>query len=126
MPPILRIELTILALLFIVVVFVTVNRRKLQMRHSLIWLIISFGMIILAIFPQLAEWCADLVGIQTPSNLIYLLGIIALLILTFSLTVNLSRQSDRTRRIIQMVSIETYLRERNGRRSNNDEQGGEA
>ena len=126
MPPILRIELTILALLFIVVVFVTVNRRKLQMRHSLIWLIISFGMIILAIFPQLTAWCADLVGIQTPSNLIYLLVIIALLILTFSLTVNLSRQSDRTRRIIQMVSIETYLRERNGRRSNNDEQGGEA
>ena len=47
-----------------------------------------------------------LVGIETPSNLIFFLAIIALLGICFSLTVIVSRQEARIKRLIQILSIE--------------------
>lgn len=108
----LRVVLIALSLLFIVFVFCTVNRRKLQMRYSLIWLILSFCLLVVALFPQLVVWASRLAGVETPSNFIYLLGIFFLLVVAFSQTVNLSKQADRTKKLIQMISIEKYLRER--------------
>lgn len=111
MSPLLRIEMIALAFLFIVIVFFAVNRRKLQMRHSLIWLFLSFVLLLSALFPSVVIWASDLVGIQTPSNFIYLLAIFFLLVLCFFLTANLSRQADKIKRIIQVVSIERYLQD---------------
>lgn len=108
---ILRVEMIVLALAFIVIVFCTVNRKKLQMRYSLIWLLLSLALAVVAVFPQTAAWAASLAGIQTPANFIYLLGIFFLLILSFSLTVNLSKQADQLKRIVQVVSIDRFLRE---------------
>ncbi len=113
---VLRIVLLALSLLFICVVFCTVNRRKLQMRYSLVWLILSFCLMVVAVFPQLVMWASKLAGVKTPSNFIYLLGIFFLLAACFSQTVSLSKQADRSKRIVQMVSIEKYLREREDKR----------
>ena len=52
MSVLLRIEMIVLALVFIVLVFRTVNKQRLQMRFSLVWLMISFAMMVVAIFPQ--------------------------------------------------------------------------
>ncbi len=111
MSALLRVEMIVLALVFITIVFVTVNKRRLQMRYSLIWLLISFAVIVVAFFPQLIMWLSDVVQIQTPSNLLYLLAVFALLIIAFSHTVNLSKQSEKIKRLVQMVSIEKYLQE---------------
>ncbi len=111
MSALLRVEMIVLALVFITIVFVTVNKRSLQMRYSLIWLLISFAMIVIAFFPQLIMWLSDVVQIQTPSNFLYLLAVFALLMIAFSHTVNLSKQSEKIKRLTQMVSIEKYLQE---------------
>jgi hypothetical protein len=108
---VLRIEMILLAIGFLAFVFIIVNKRQLQMKYSLVWIGISFGMIIFAFFPQLVKKLAELTGIETTSNLIYLLGIITLLIITFSLSIIVSRQSDRIKSLIQIISIEKYLNE---------------
>ena len=99
---ILRTELIALALVAIVVVIHAVNRRVLQLKYSLIWLLISLCLVIAALFPKITA----LVGIETPSNLIFFLAIIALLGICFSLTVIVSRQETRIKRLIQILSIE--------------------
>ena len=103
---ILRAELIVLALVAIVVVIHAVNRRVLQLKYSLIWLLISLCLVAAALFPKIAFAVTALVGIETPSNLIFFLAIIALLGICFSLTVIVSRQEARIKRLIQILSIE--------------------
>ena len=97
---ILRAELIVLALVAIVVVIHAVNRRVLQLKYSLIWLLISLCLVAAALFPKIAFAVTALVGIETPSNLIFFLAI------CFSLTVIVSRQEARIKRLIQILSIE--------------------
>ena len=96
---ILRAELIVLALVAIVVVIHAVNRRVLQLKYSLIWLLISLCLVAAALFPKIAFAVTALVGIETPSNLIFFLAIIALLGICFSLEA-------RIKRLIQILSIE--------------------
>ena len=93
---ILRAELIVLALVAIVVVIHAVNRRVLQLKYSLIWLLISLCLVAAALFPKIAFAVTALVGIE----------IIALLGICFSLTVIVSRQEARIKRLIQILSIE--------------------
>lgn len=111
MPLLLRIEMIVLAVIFLFIVIKAVNKKKLWLQYSLVWVIISVLMLIVAVFPGIANWMASIMQIETTSNLIYLLAIFALLILTFSLTVIVSKQSQRIKNIVQMVSIEKYLSE---------------
>ncbi len=78
------------------------------MKYALIWVLIAAGMIITAIFPELAFLVAALVGIETPSNLIFFLSIVSLLGICFSLTIIVSRQEHQIRRLIQLLSIDHY------------------
>ncbi len=111
MTTMLRVEMIIVAFAFVTIVFWAINKKKLLLKYSLIWLAISFATVVIAIFPQIAYWFSNLVGIETVSNLIYFLGIISLLIITFSLTVIVSRQSNRIKHLVQMVSINQYMKE---------------
>lgn len=108
----LRITLIVGSLLFVVVVFSVVNRKKLQLGDTLLWLLVSLILILGAVFPQLFVWASKLIGIETPSNFIYLIAVAALFVLVFHLTVQLSRLQAQTRRMVQMISIDNYLREK--------------
>ena len=103
---VLRIELIVLAVAAIVIVIHAVNRRVLPLKYSLIWLLISLCLVVTALFPKIAFGVTALVGIETPSNMIFFLAIIALLGICFSLTVIVSRQEARIKRLVQLLSIE--------------------
>lgn len=111
----LRIELVIIAIGFLGIVIYTVNKKQLWLQYSFLWLSISGGMLLVAIFPNLIVRFTKHTGIKTPVNLIYLLGIIVLLIISFYLTTIISKQSEQIKRLVQMVSIEKYLYERDDR-----------
>lgn len=109
MSSLLRIEMIFIAVAFMIIVIKAINKRKLWLQYTILWIIIAATLIIFAIFPQVVEWCAKMASIETPSNFIYLAAIIALAAITFSLTVITSKQSARIKSIVQMVSIERYL-----------------
>ena len=111
MTNLLKVEMIVIAIVFVILVFRAVNRRQLQLKYSLVWLILSFGMILIAIFPQIMDWISVAMGIQTTSNFVYLIGIVLLLIILFFVTIMLSKQSERIRLLVQTVSIDKYLQE---------------
>ncbi len=117
---ILRVELIILAVVFIAIVIHKVNNRKLLMQYSLIWLFISLVMIVVAAFPQIVVTITQASGIETPSNLVYLIGIVGLMFISINLTAKISRQANDIRLLVQMNAIDTYLREKESRTDIND------
>lgn len=106
---VLRVEMIIIAVLFVLGVFYAVNKNKIRLQYSLIWLLISLAVIVLAFFPEIIISLANIMKVQTPTNLLYLFSIIVLLVISFYLTVIVSRQSDKIQRMIQINSIENYL-----------------
>lgn len=106
---ILRIELIALALVFVVLVVNAVNKRKLWLQYSLMWLLISCGLLVVAFFPGIPEWLAYTMRIEVTSNLVYLIAIFVLVVITFYLTKIVSKQSEQIKTLIQMCSIEMYM-----------------
>ena len=69
-------------------------------------------MILISVFPGIVIWLCDVVKIDTPSNLVYLLGIIALLIISFLHSIVISNQANKIKTLVQMVSIEKYIQQK--------------
>ena len=119
---VLRIELIILALVFVALVFNAVNKRKLWLQYSLIWLLVSVGLLVTAFFPDILDWLADLMKIEVTSNLVYLIAIFILVVITFYLTKIVSKQSSQIKTLIQVCSIERYTNEYRAERKSNDKE----
>lgn len=111
MNTLLRVEMIVLAVLVIIVIVHNVNRKRLRVQYSLVWLLIALSMLVAAVFPGIVSWLCSVLDIETPSNLIYLIGIIVLLMISFFQTLLISKQADQIKRLIQVVSIEKYLSE---------------
>jgi len=111
MSPLLRVEMIVVALVMVTIIVRSVNRKKLRVQYSFPWLIIAAALLAVAFFPGIAVWLCGVTGIETPSNLIYLFGILILLLISFYQTVLLSKQADRITRLTQVISIEKFYRE---------------
>ncbi len=112
MGPLLRIEMIVMAVLVVFIIVHNVNRKRLRIQYSFVWLIIALALLAVAFFPGIVTWLCGIMSIETPVNLIYLLGIFALLLITFYQTLVISRQADRITRLTQIVSIEKFLAEK--------------
>ena len=111
MSTLLRIEMIVIALLIVTIIVRSVNRKKLRIQYSFAWLIIAAALMVIALFPGVVVWLCGITGTETPSNLIYLFGILILLLISFYQTVLLSKQADRITRLTQVLSIERFYRE---------------
>lgn len=107
----LRIEMIIISIAFFIVVIKAINRKKLWLQYAFIWIFMATGMILLSMFPNLAIKFSNIANIEVPSNFVYLLGLLVLLVLTFSLSIIVSKQSQEIKKLVQTISIEKYLRE---------------
>lgn len=98
----------ILLFIWLIVLGVIVNmvkKRQLELKYVLIWLACDIVLIIFTCFPGLMAVFSRLMGIYSPVNMIFFLGILVLILICFSLTVMLSRVTAKVRRIAQIVAM---------------------
>jgi hypothetical protein len=75
------------------------------MRFALLWILAVCVMLVLDIWPRLAEILAGWVGIELPLNMLLFLGIFFLMLLVFGLTSRLSKVIDETKRLAQELAL---------------------
>ncbi len=109
MSVLLRIEMIGIAVLTLSIIVYNINRKRLRVQYSFIWLLITAVMLAVAFFPGIVSWLCRVMEIQTPVNLVYLLGILVLLLLNFFQTILISEQADQIKRLTQIVSLEKFL-----------------
>ena len=99
------------ALLFLgsVAVFLVISycirKRRIQLKDGVFWIIFSFLLILISIFPVLAVWASRILGIQSPSNCVFLILIFLLGCHQFFLTIRISQLEMKINRLIQSVAI---------------------
>lgn len=80
----LRLSLIVCSLLILFFVMRRIKKSGLEITDSIFWLFISVALIVIAVFPQIAYWAAELLGFDAPVNFVFCCGIIVLLVRTFT------------------------------------------
>ncbi|MCR5654842.1 MAG: DUF2304 domain-containing protein [Lachnospiraceae bacterium] len=82
-----------------------IRQRKLDLKYALSWLVAFVAVLILDIFPVLLTKLSYALGIWAPVNMVFFLGFCFSLMIIFTLTVALSRMSERVRKLSQAVAL---------------------
>jgi hypothetical protein len=88
-------------------VFELLRRRRLREKYAAIWVVIAIGTVVVAIFPQILRWLADLIGIQTPSNLLFFGSLIVLFAVSLQLSREVGLLEEQSRRLAEEVGTLT-------------------
>lgn len=82
-----------------------IRRRRLELKYALSWLMAIVFVLVLDCFPTLLTRISLMLGIWAPVNMIFFLGFCFSLLIIFTLTVTLSRMSERVRKLSQAVAL---------------------
>ena len=78
---------------------------RLKEKQVVLWVLVGLACLVLVAFPGLLQWVAHLVGIQVASNLLFTLAILLLLGICLQLSLQVSDQEDKIRRLAEEVAI---------------------
>ena len=100
---------TILAIVASIVTFVFVflllRRGVLREKYAVLWLLVSGVALVLALTPGALRWVSDTLGVQTPSNLLFFVTVVLLVLVSVQLSYELSRHEMRIRRLAEEVAL---------------------
>lgn len=101
----LRILLFLGSVAVFLVISYCIRKRRIQLKDGVFWIIFSFLLILISIFPVLAVWASSILGIQSPSNCVFLILIFLLGCHQFFLTIRISRLEIKYNQLVQNIAI---------------------
>jgi hypothetical protein len=95
-----------------VLVLILIRRGYLTIRYALLWLTAGLTFIVFTIFPNSIEVLAKSIGIITPVNALFFLGLMTTLFLLLALTVAISLLARKNEVLSQELAIrDSYIRD---------------
>ncbi len=101
-----------MALAILVTLFEMMRRHRLREKYALIWFVIAICALVVAIAPSLLIWATDLLGLSLPSNLLFFVASVVLLLLTLQHSSELGRLEERTRTLSEEIALLRLEQER--------------
>lgn len=119
---ILRTLLVIAAVVSYVYVIHKIRKAQMKIEGALYWVFLASLILLLSIFPVSIIWLADLIGVDSPVNLLYLLMIFLVLWKLFSLTVKNSQLENKINVLTEELAIRQLQQEKQNKieESNNE------
>ncbi len=87
-------------------VFRKIRKAQMQIADSLFWIVFILALVILSVFPQIANYACKWVGVSSPVNFVFLAIIFLLLLKVFILTVKMSILENKLQTFVQEYSID--------------------
>ena len=115
-----NIRLVILLIAFCVLlvtyIFYNIFKRKITLQYSLMWFSYCLIMIVLLLSSPILSSVTSFLGFEVTSNMIFFLGFVALLVVSFNITRFLSSQKEKIVILTQEVGIlKEELKKYNGK-----------
>ena len=99
---ILIVVITLLAMFYVIN---KIRNKGIELKYRLVWLALGTGIIIFTCFPKLTTWLAHVLGISQPMNMLFFAGFCFMLPIIFSLSVSVSRLSNKVKRLTQEMAL---------------------
>ncbi|MFV0255164.1 MAG: DUF2304 domain-containing protein [Erysipelotrichaceae bacterium] len=104
------ISASIITLFFVVM---GIRKNKLNIDSSILWILWSFLLLILSVFPSLAELIAKSMGFISTSNFIFSIFTFFLYVILFFQTIKISDLKEKNKALVQKLSIKEYEENKN-------------
>lgn len=105
MTVIFRIFLVLVAIISTYVMLRKIKNSRLQIQYAIFWVNISFIIIIIAIFPQIMTLFSKILGVYSPTNLVYASILFILLVKNFFMTIEISDLENRLKELTQTIAL---------------------
>ncbi|GEC75552.1 MULTISPECIES: DUF2304 domain-containing protein [Microbacterium] len=79
--------------------------HRLREKYAILWLTIGVTMLVLTLFPDLLFWLSEVLGVQIPTNLLFVAALALLIGVTLHQSWELSTAEDETRRVAEEIAI---------------------
>ena len=101
----LRILLFLGSVVVFTIISLCIRKRRIQLKDGIFWVAFGFLLILVSVFPMLAVWASSILGIQSPSNCVFLILIFLLGCHQFFLTIRISRLEIKNNQLVQNIAI---------------------
>ncbi|HCJ09224.1 MAG TPA: DUF2304 domain-containing protein [Lachnospiraceae bacterium] len=101
----LRVLLITMSVLSLFYVISKIRNSKMQIEYSIFWILMSFVMIIMSVFPEIVYWITTTMRMISPANVVYLFIIAILLVKSFMMTIEISKLEDKVKDLVQQIGI---------------------
>ena len=81
------------------------RRRHLRGKYAVLWLGLSLVSLLFAVFPRLLALVSNLVGVQTPANLLFFAAILTMLAVIMQLSYESGVTEEETRTLAEEVAL---------------------
>lgn len=102
----LRIMLLVVSVLNLVQVLVRINKAQVKIEDALFWFLFSGMLILMSLFPQLIDLGAELTGVQSSVNFVFLVIIFVLIIKIFRMSIRISQLEAKLQTFVQNYAID--------------------
>ncbi|MDP1510161.1 DUF2304 domain-containing protein [Paenibacillus sp. CMAA1739] len=82
-----------------------IKSYKLDLKYALLWILINLMGIVLTLFPYVLIFISRIFYIEMPVNALFLVAIISIFVILYSLTVALSRDSNKIKVLSQEIGL---------------------
>ena len=89
-----------------------IKKNKLELKYALSWLFLEVGILIITLIPNLLNVISKALGIYNEINMLFFLGFVFIILVIFSLTMSLSRNSERGRKMVQEIALNSYANDK--------------
>lgn len=104
-----RIILILASLMTTLYIVRKIRFSKLQIEYAIFWIILSFLLILISIFPVLVTIPTNIIGMQAPVNFVFLVIIFILLIKAFMQTIEHSQLENKLNDLAQKIAIDEKI-----------------
>ena len=88
------------------VIFEMLRRRRLREKYAVVWVIVGVLIVIVAIFPGVLFWTAEVTGVEVPSNLLFFVASLVLLGVNVHLSSEVGQLEDRVRTLAEELALQ--------------------
>lgn len=101
-----QVLLLITAILTVYYMVRRIRKSQMKIEDTLYWFFVSVILILLAIFPNIADVFMEFLGIQSPVNFVFLVFIFLLLIKVFLLSITISKLQYKLDSLVQEYALD--------------------
>lgn len=93
------------ALITLIFVIMKIRRSEIKTSDAIFWFFFVLCLLLLALFPQIAFVLSDVLGVESPANLVFLCIVAILLIKQFATSVEVAKLRDRVTYLVQEIAL---------------------
>lgn len=90
----LRIGLLIASIITLAFILTNVVKNKMNIHYSMIWIVWGVCLVLISIFPQIIYWASNLLRVEMPSNMVFLIMIFLLYCLSYYIYLQISKHNE--------------------------------